>query len=535
VTRGTEAAGFVGRRSAAAEARSPGRRPACGWLAAVLAGLCALPLAAQASHPLDPALFPVPAVLAGNVAFWTDVFTRYDSHRVLLHDEVHPERVYTVLDFSALDASDLSEVAKRRRRGDALRDATERCRTLLLALARGEDGGRPEEAARVAAMFAGAAGGAGEYLRAADGIRTQTGLADRFAEAVGVSGRYLPGMEKIFAARDLPRDLTRLPFVESMFQVRAISKAAAGGVWQITPTAGRGYLTIGLDVDERYDPLLATEAAATVLEENHRDLGTWPLAITAYNYGKNGVARAVAALGTRDLGVIVTLHQGRSFGFASKNFYAEFLAAATVYNDRARYFPDTIPAPPLAFAEFAPDRYVPVKELAREASVDLDDLRGMNPAVAGEVWSGRLLLPAGYRLRVPPGAAATFQTAYAALPDHLKAGRQAGFRYRVEPGDTLSGIAKRYGTSVRALAEANHLGHKDLLRVGQSLYVPPGKGGRGGPGAAATAGGVHVVRLGETLWSIARRYGTSVEALERANGLTGSHRIYPGQRLTVSR
>lgn len=535
MTRGVERAGFGMRRFAGTEARAPVRRLACGWLAAALVVLCALPALGQTSHQLDPALFPVPAVLAGNVSFWTDVFTRYDSHRVLLHDELAPERVYTVLDFTALDASDLSEVAKRRRREDALRDATERCRTLLLALARGGDAGRPEEAARVAAMFKGA-GGAREYLRAADGIRTQTGLADQFATAVAASGRYLQGMEEIFAARDLPRDLTRLPFVESMFQVHATSKAAAGGVWQITRTAGRHYLTIGLDVDERYDPLLATEAAATVLAENYRDLGTWPLAITAYNYGRNGVARAVANLGTRDLGVIVTLHQGRAFGFASKNFYAEFVAAATVYNDRARYFPDVIPAPPLAFGEFAPDRYVPVKDLARGASVDLDDLRGMNPAVAGEVWSGRLLLPAGYRLRVPPGAEATFQTSYAALPDRLKAGRQAGFRYRVQPGDTLSGIARRYGTSVRALAEVNRLRRKDFLRVGQRLYVPPGKGGSGrGRGGTATAGGVHVVRPGETLWSIARRYGTSVEALKRANGLSDSRHIYPGQRLTVSR
>jgi membrane-bound lytic murein transglycosylase D len=410
-------------------------------------------------------------------------------------------------------------------------------------------------------------------------------------------------MERIFSRRGLPTELTRLPFVESMFQENARSKVAAGGMWQIMPASGRRLLAVGLDLDERYDPFLAAEAAATILKENYELLGTWPLAITAYNYGSNGLVRAVASLGTRDLGVIVSRHRSRVFGFASRNFYAEFVAAATLYDNREHLFPTLRPAPELRFEEFAPDRYVSARELAARAAADLEGLRPLNPALSHEVWSGRLLVPAGYRLRVPEGQGEAFRAAYAALPADLKLGRQAGFEYRVRPGDTLGSIARRHGTSVAALQQANRLGNRTMIRAGQILRVPPGKapaavapavaaaaapvaarategrpdspgtaGGRGSepaagrapspstpdgagdpsPTAGAAAAGetgpapiapsaspdsgaearIHVVRRGETLYAIARRHGTTVEALMRANGLEG-HRIHPGQRLRL--
>jgi len=508
--------------------------------AAVPATAAAPAATAPALVELDPGLFPVPGTLRPNVSFWIDIFTRHTSDHVVIHDELAPGRVYAVMDFTALSASNLSEVTQRKRRSLAVQAEEARIRGALMALAGGRVPSEPDLAAKLPALFADDPNPPAAFRAAAGRIRTQTGLGDQFEEALVRSGRYLPHMEKIFLDRSLPVELSRLPFVESMFQENARSKVAAGGMWQIMPATGRRVLEVGMDVDERFDPFLATEAAATFLSENYAALGAWPLAITAYNYGTNGMARAVRTLGTRDLGKIVEAHQGRSFGFASKNFYSEFVAAAVIYANREHYFPGVTPDPALAFEEFAPQHYVPVAELARQAGTTVSELEPLNPALHTQVWSGQLLVPAGYRLRVPEGQAEAFAVAYEALPADLKMARQAGLRYRVRPGDTLSAIARRYGTSIAAIQQANRLGRKTMIRVGQTLYIPPGRSfasstiAARAPSTSSPAQTVHIVKRGETLWDIARRYGTTVSALMSLNRIVDAARIHVGQRLKVA-
>lgn len=135
------------------------------------------------------------------------------------------------------------------------------------------------------------------------------------------------------------------------------------------PSTARLYLKMELEYDERFNPLRATEAAARLLTANYKSLATWLLAITAYNHGAAGMRRAVRTTGSRDLGRIVTRYRSRSFGFASRNFYAEFIAATRVYADRARHFPGTSPRPLLRYQEFVPDLYVAIDDLARGAGV----------------------------------------------------------------------------------------------------------------------------------------------------------------------
>jgi membrane-bound lytic murein transglycosylase D len=285
-----------------------------------------------------------------------------------------------------------------------------------------------------------------------------------------------------------------------------------------------------LEYDERYHPLRASEAAARHLEENYEALRSWPLAITAYNHGRAGMKRAVRRVGTRDLGEIVDRYRSRTFGFASRNFYAEFVAAAVVYENREHYFPGVSPLPPLEFEEFVPELYVPLAALAKGAGVDAELLREINPALSREVWAGHLYLPRGYPLMVPAGTHDAFGAAFEALPAARKSPHQVGFRYRVRSGDTLSKIAAKFGTSVPALQRANRLSSPHRIRVGQRLLVPPAGG------AVAMAPGVpgsHVVQPGETLSRIAGRYGTTVTAVLAANSLRSADLIHPGQRLTI--
>ena len=253
--------------------------------------------------------------------------------------------------------------------------------------------------------------------------------------------------------------------------------------------------------------------------------------MTAYNHGRYGMLRASRRHGT-DLGDIVQNYRSRTFGFASRNFYAEFVAAARVYHQRKRIFPGVEPSPPLEFAPFEPAHYVPIPDLLAAAGAETKVLEAMNPAISREVWSGDLYLPKGYELRVPKPQLAKFQAAYESLPDSLKTPHQMGLRYRIRPGDSLSLIASRYGTSVSAIQRANGLRSANRISAGQVLLIPP-KGGARYAVRGATTPSTHVVQRGESLSRIASRYGTSIAALQRANGLQSADHLKVGQRLTI--
>ena len=483
----------------------------------------------------DPQVFPVPSELEPNVAFWLDVYTGHDSDTVLLHDELYLQVVYAALDFGELTDSDLPATLQRTRRRDEIRKAKAKYSTLLQNLAAGrESSTHPEEQARVEALFATVPGDRSKFRSAVARLRTQTCLRDQFGEAVVRSGRYMPLIEEIFERHRLPLALTRLPFVESLFQWNARSSAAAGGIWQFVPATARLYLEMDLEVDERFDPLRASDAAARFLAGNHQALDSWPLAITAYNHGRYGMQRAVQRLGTQDLGEIVRRYRSRTFGFASRNFYAEFIAAHMAYEGREDFFPDHAPEDALRYEEFTPSHYVAVRQLAEAAESDLDGLRELNPGLSREVWAGHIHWPRDYPLRVPEGQASAYATAY----DHLDAGHktthQVGFRYRVRPGDTLSTIASHFGASVSSIQGANALSSPHRIRIGQALLIPPPRGGATvGTPVAVAANGEHRVGPGETLSRIARLYGTTTQALISTNGLTRPDRLAVGQRLSI--
>ncbi len=459
----------------------PSRRSTPAARAALLlaALVCAPATFAQELVELDSRRFPVPPDLRPNVDFWTTVYTEYDSHHTLVHDELHLDVVYAVIDFTKLDDAESSEVRRRQKRRLEIRKIEAKYREILGNLAAGKTSTKyPQDQERVEQLFASVAGSRSKYSQAAHRIRTQTCLEDRFAEGIERSGFYLGKIEEIFTDRGLPLELTRLPFVESLFQLNAHSSAAAAGIWQFVRSTGRLYLDMELEFDERWDPIAASEAAAALLADNYKSLKTWPLAITAYNHGAGGMRRAVRTLGTRDLGRIAKRYRSRTFGFASRNFYAEFIAAATIYENRDHYFPGVEPLPAVSFDLFVPEAYVSMRELAKKAGTPLADLREMNPALVREIWSEDLYLPARYRLRVPPGTASGFESAYAALPDRVKSAHQVGLHYRVKRGDTLGKIAAKFGTSISALQRVNKLRSPHLIRQGQTLLIPPGRRAR---------------------------------------------------------
>ena len=200
------------------------------------------------------------------------------------------------------------------------------------------------------------------------------------------------------------------------------------------PGTARQYLQMDAAVDARSDVWLAAEGAAKLLADNYQRVGSWPLALTGYNHGIFGIARAVRQVGSARLDTIIEHYQSRTFGFASRNFYAEFIAAATVFADRAELFPGIEPLPPMAFDAFTPGRFVSLLDLASLTGTDIDALVTLNPALHADVGRGTLLVPAQYPLRVPRGRLADFERAFARLPDARTRDRQITATYRVTRG-----------------------------------------------------------------------------------------------------
>ncbi len=460
--------------------------------------------------------------LEPNVAFWRDVFTKYTKRQVVFHDAVRLDVVWRVADVSALVGENGNPRSPRALQAFIEREAR-RIASELRSLGRGPArSSQARELARVLAEHPDLPPPAILARR----VRAQRGLADELCAAIARARPLLEPMRAILRRHGVPPELAALPLVESAYRVDASSHAGAVGIWQFTRSTGRRFLHIDHVVDERRDPIAATEAAAKYLRENYEQLGNWPLAITAYNHGANGIAYAVRKLGTRNLARIVANYRSRSFGFSSRNFYAEFLAAVDVMAEADRRCPAT-PAPRLAYDRVAIDAYVPLASLAECAGTDVETLARINPALQPGVAAGKLYVPKGYVLNLPPGTRARFERAYAALPasSRHRAQRPYFALHRVRRGETLSHIARAYGTSVAELRRYNDIGDPRRLRWGTTLRIPVGR--------TVPAPAVHRVARGETLSHIAARYGVSVATLASYNHVRDPRRLRPGQVLKI--
>lgn len=409
-------------------------------------------------------LLPRPATLEPAVQFWIRVFSEIETDEGFLHDDRYLDVVYEVVQLPA--------GASWRRQQEIIRDARARYRRVLAQLATGAADDDPQ-AERLRSQWQ-ASADPDALAGAADRVRFQRGQADRFRQGLSRAGAWREYIRRTLTSSGVPEALTALPHVESSFDPTAYSHADAAGLWQFTPSTGRRFMQIDHVVDERLDPYLSTHAAAQLLRYNQAVTGSWPLAITAYNHGAAGVQRAVEQLGTRDIGEIAWRYRGRAFGFASRNFYAAFLAALDVEARADSLFGAVaVEAPPELQVATLPD-YVSVRTLASALGVDAPLLRALNPAVLDPVWTGRKHWPRGFPLRVPASAAPTgLESALAVIPPSARHDRQVPDRYhRIDPGESLSQIAALHRTSVDTLMRLNDLASPHRIRAGARLRLP---------------------------------------------------------------
>ncbi len=459
---------------------------------------------------------PVPEALARPIAFWTHVFTAIDSHGGVLHDADDLGVVYHTFGY-------LPTLPGRRR--DTIDRQREHYQLLLGRLADNGAHATSDDERRILALFASPP--SPERLRQArDSIRFQRGVRDQYARGLERSGRYLPMIRQVLKQAELPAALAWLPLLESAFHPLAYSKAGAAGLWQFTRGTGRLYLTIDEAVDERFDVYRASVAAARLLRDNYARLGTWPLAITAYNHGAGGMLKAVATLKTKDLGTIVRKYRSRSFGFASRNFYAEFLAILNVVNHRDHFFPNLAARDPEPYHALTLNAYASLATLETYLGSDRQDIVHWNPSLRRAVRETYLRVPKGYTLRFPQHLMprAELRARWAAVPRRLRFKSQLQPRtYRTRKGDTLSAIATRVGVPMKTIARQNRLRPPYRIRAGKVLRLP----------YHAITQGQYRVQSGDMLSSIAERVVSTVSTLAKLNRLKRPYRLRVGQVLRV--
>jgi len=347
--------------------------------------------------------------LENRIEFWKKVYTQYGQDDVIIHDRVHVNLIYDVAARGEQDAKitavqqALDEIRNNLTTPENLSPAAQQIRDAVMA------NGVPLTEAALSELR--------------DNVHTQLGIKERFRDGIIRSGRYVDTFQETFEKLGLPTDIALLPLVESSFENRALSNAGAAGIWQFTRGTGKLYLGVNRKVDERLDPAKATRAAARLLLDNYNALGSWPLAITAYNHGRAGMVRAQSEVGSSDITKVINEYKGPHFGYASMNFYSEFLAALDVYNNYQQYFGALVLDTPSMKTPVTPV-LVAAKTPAKTAS----------------------------RTRT--------QTARAAAAD----------KYKVRKGDTLTEIAQRFGVTVHDLMDTNNL-RNSMIHAGQILLV----------------------------------------------------------------
>jgi len=468
------------------------------------------------SFAQDRALFPRPAELEPAIGFWVRVYTEVDTQSGFLHDSQHLDVIYT-------------DMRLNRRQIEARRSQIQED---LRVLATGGRDQLTDSQREILSLWP--IDVSNQTLRAAaSNVRWQLGQSDRFLGGLQRSGAYRQHINNVIREKGLPAELGVLPHVESSFNPGAFSSASAAGMWQFTRATGQRFMRIDHIVDERMDPYTATSAAMSLLEYNYSVLGTWPLALTAYNHGAGGIARAVRETETTDIEKIIANYKGRSFGFASRNFYAQFLAVNEVERNAEEYFGEVQFNPAPNFREVQTDAFIDAEVFASSIGISLEQLRADNRALRPVVWEGGKRIPAGFRVKVREEVVPTGDILAMVRADFKFPVQTPDIAYVVERGDSLSVIARRFNTSVTRLASLNQLQSRNRIQIGQRLLLPQDSSQQTSIVAAVSEDGSYTVRRGDTVSLIAARYGVTERALLGVNGIQDPHRIYPGQRLIM--
>jgi membrane-bound lytic murein transglycosylase D len=319
-------------------------------------------------------------------------------------------------------------------------------------------------------------------------------------------GKYQDMISRVLREEGVPQDLIYLAQAESAFQPLALSRAGARGIWQFMQWRGNEY---GLKrtwwVDERVDPEMATRAAAQHLRDLYGLFGDWYLAIAAYNCGPGNVQKGIERTGYADFW---ELYKRNVLPRETQNYVPIILAMTLIAKDAAHYGIAADPDPPVQTDVVKPGRAIDLRLVAETIDVDVSTLRSLNPSLL------RMITPddPSFVLHLPQGTAARFTAEIADIPaDKWVSWR----RHRVETGETLTSIAKKYRVTAVSIAEANDLERDEGLKPGEKLIIPAAR-----PAEETKSHLVHYrVHKGDTLGGVADQFSVTSEDIRKWNGL----------------
>jgi membrane-bound lytic murein transglycosylase D len=351
-----------------------------------------------------------------------------------------------------------------------------------------------------------------------------------FIEAYKRSGKYRPQIVKALKAAGMPVELSWLPLIESGFKVNALSRARALGLWQFIPSTGYKFgLKRNKYIDERIDPVKATQAAIEYLKELHQIFGDWSTVLAAYNCGEGQVLRVIRSQNINYLDNFWDLYE--RLPRETARYVPRFMAALFIINNPEKYGLDAISVDdPLEYETLTVSKQIHLKNIAKKIDVDEKILRELNPELRY-----RILPQEQYPLKVPPGKGEVLMANLDKIP--ISYPPQPAYVYhRIRPGESLSTIARRYHSSVRKIMRANNLRRSSYIVAGRKLKIPqrgtmayrPKIDRRKG----FTIPSTHTVRRGDSLWIIAKRYGTTTKKIERLNNLQTTQ-LHIGQVLKL--
>lgn len=357
-----------------------------------------------------------------------------------------------------------------------------------------------------------------------------------FALWLARSGRYVPMMRQILRDNGLPEGLIYLSMIESGFKPYAYSHARAVGPWQFMRFTGERYgLRVSYWIDERMDPEKSTIAAAQHLKDLYDEFDHWYLAAAGYNAGAGKISRAINRYQTEDFW---EMSKFKYLKPETKNYVPKLLAASMLASEPEKYgFMDIQYQEPIPYEKVLVPEPVSFATIATTLEIPVDVLKDLNPEIRREVTPPNY---PNYELKVPVGFQSKFEAAYPLMSRYKI---QDVIVYSVRSGDTLSGIAKKNGVSMTSVMEFNKLTSRSLLRKGQQVMIPLNNRGYEAKIVKATRimpklasnddYQKYVVRSGDTLWNISRKFNVTVSELRKWNQLHRSS-IFPGQKLVVS-
>ena len=295
----------------------------------------------------------------------------------------------------------------------------------------------------------------------------QTRLRDRFEEWLARSGSYIPMMQQILKQHQLPEDLVFLALIESGFNPKAFSRAKAAGPWQFIKGTGKKYgLRIDQWIDERRDPVKSTVAAAKYLKDLYGMFGSWPLSMASYNAGEGRIMRAMARTKAEDFWEL----NSSSLRPETKNYVPKFMAATIIAKEPQKYGFFIDYHPPLVYDEVEVSKPVSFKTLAKAAGVSVAEIKTYNPELKKEMTPPKY---PHYRLKLPPGAKERFAANFSPKTEKEIVITDSQ-KHRVQKGETISSISRKYEVSVKRILEANQLDRDSVIQAGRILLIPGG-------------------------------------------------------------